>query len=197
MDLYLNFKKDDNNILFYSLLHDNYDKFVEHLFDYSSLLNNTTDHKETLLHYACFYGMIDKFYALINMGAKIEKTKSGNSLLHYACLTGKDNFLIVELVKADFSPIEPNNKGETPLHYCANEKIAHYLNLWCQRNNTYIPLLVDYQGNHVLHTAKKLNHGDTAQYWLRNYPEMDNMTNDTHQTWKDLNFDATIEYIWK
>ena len=197
MDLYLNFKKDNRNILFYSLLHDDYDHFVKSLFDYSSLIDETTEHQESLLHYACFYGMIDKFYALINMGAKIEKTKSGNTLLHYACLTGKDNFLIVELVKSEFVPNEPNHKGETPLHYCANEKIAHYLNLWCQRNKVNIIDIKDNLGNNVLHIAKKLNHGDTAQYWLRHYPQLDTQTNFKNETWKDLNFDTTINCIWK
>ena len=162
-----------NNILFDSLLKDSYENFLRNLFDYSSLINIKNEEGETLLHYASFYGMIDKYYALINMGANIEKTNLGNNLLHYASFSGKDNFLIVELIKSDISPIEENHKGQTSLHYCANEKIAHYFNVWCQRNNILVPSLLDYRKNNVAHIAKELNHNESFLYWIKNYPELE------------------------
>lgn len=162
-----------NKILFDSLLKDSYQKFVQNLFDYSSLINIKNKKGETLLHYASFYGMIDKYYALVNMGANIEKTNSGNNLLHYACFSGKDNFLIVELIKSNISPVEENHQGQTPLHYCANEKIAHYLNLWCQRNNILVCNLKDNNNKNVANIAKELNHNESFLYWIRNYPQLD------------------------
>lgn len=172
-------------ILFHSVINDHYDVFVKKLFDYSSLINTPNIYGETLLHYCCFYGIIDKYYALINIGAIAKNTKNGNNLLHYASYSGKDNFLIVELVKAGICPIQKNHQGKTSLHYSADEKISHYLNLWCLRNNIAIPSLLDEDNNTVAHGCKIAGHHYSAQYWINHYPVLNESINIYGKKWQD------------
>lgn len=174
-------------ILFESLVNDTYDEFVKKLFDYSSLINHVNHEGESLLHHVCLYGLIDKFYALINMGAEISVTYKKNSLLHYAAYGGKDNFLIVELVKLGIYPTQPNIEGMTPLHMVANKQIANYLHLWCNRNNIEIQKLLDSSGNSVVHIAYLLKNFEVIEYWLHHYPEMNNIKNIYGQSWQETN----------
>ena len=167
----------DNPILFYSLLKDTYDKFVENLFNYSSLINISNNENETLLHYCCFYGMIDKYYALINMGAEIQETISKNNLLHYASFSGNDDFLIVELIKLGINPVDENLYGHTSLHFSNNERICHYLNLWCMRNNINVIQLKDKMLNTVAHYSKAIGNNNSNHYWINNYPELKEIKN--------------------
>lgn len=162
----------ESPILFYSLLEDSYDKFVENLFNYSSIINTPNTYGETLLHYCCFHGIIDKYYALINIGAQIKETKNKSNLLHYACINGKDDFLIVELIKSGINPVEKNILGHTCLHYAENEKICHYLNLWCLRNNISVQGIIDNDLNSLIDTSKILGHKKSLHYWKTNYPNM-------------------------
>ena len=162
----------DSPILFNSLLNDNYHEFVKKMFENEHLINIPNKNKEYLLHYCCFYGIIDKYYALSNFNAKPHLTKEKNTLLHYASIGGLDNFLIVELVKSGISPIKSNNYGQTSLHMAKNEPISHYLNLWCMRNNINIMDLLDKKGNTVAHGCYELGFHESAQYWVSNYPEM-------------------------
>ena len=161
-----------NPILFHSLLKDSYDKFVENLFNYSSIIDTPNIYGETLLHYCCFYGIIDKYYALISIGAQRKETKNKNNLLHYACINGKDDFLIVELIKSGISPVKKNILGHTSLHYAENEKICHYLNLWCLRNNIEVEKITDNDSNSLMDTSELLNHKKSLHYWKTNYPHM-------------------------
>lgn len=152
-------------ILFKSVIKDDYNTFLQNLFDYSSLINLQNEKGETILHYICSYGFIDKYYAAINMGAIEKTTNDGDNLLHYASKSGKDNFLIVELVKSGILPNEKNKKGETSLHIAKNEKIANYLHMWCERHNLKITDLIDNENNRVIDTAKKLNNIEVYNYW--------------------------------
>lgn len=175
-----------NNFLFDSLLNDDYDKFVENLYNFSSLIDIPNECGETLLHFSSFYGIIDKYYALINFGAKISLTNSKNNLLHYACFSGNDDFLIVELIKNNLNPIELNNENETVLHMCANERIAHYLNLWCQRNNIKVDSLLDSEGNTILHSAYQYGFSKTANYWKKSFPHLISVKNNHKKLWNEI-----------
>lgn len=179
-------KNNQQNILFNSLSNDEYHLFLKKLFDYSSLINKTNDIGETILHHVCFYGMIDKYYALINMGANIEKTNESNNLLHYASFSGKDNFLIVELIKANILPTEKNIKGQTSLHIAKNKQIAHYLHLWCNRNNVSVLDLKDNNGNYLTHTAQYLGNLEVVDYWSNQYPLFNTLTNNMNERWMDI-----------
>jgi ankyrin repeat protein len=175
-----------HNLLFASILNDSYEVFVKNLFNYSSLINEKNNKGETLLHFACFFGMIDKYYALINVGAIPSLTKEGNNLLHYASFSGKDNYLIVELVKSGISPIEKNLQGQTSLHFCANEQISHYLNLWCIRNKIKIEDLKDNDNNNIAHGCKMAGHETAALYWIKHYPKLSFDQNDYKKLWNEI-----------
>lgn len=175
----------NNLLLFNSLINDNYNDFVKKLFNYNSLINTPNDNGETLLHYASYYGLIDKYYALINMGCNIEVTHKGNNLLHYACISGHDDFLVIELIKLGISPLDKNSYGETSFHLSSNEKISHYLNVWAIRNKINIANLVDENLNTVAHTSKSYGHVNGLYYWLKEYPELDTKANVFNKTWKE------------
>lgn len=162
----------DDPVLFRAVVRDDYEKFVDKLYNYSSLLNTPNINGETLLHYACFLGMVDKYDALVNFEAKIEKTQEGNTLLHYSSFSGYDNFLITELVKAGFSPIEKNLNGETSIHFAGNDWICQYFSFWAFNNQLFIPTLTDNTGNTVAHSSKEYGKIDSYKFWIRNYPEL-------------------------
>lgn len=174
------------NFLFNSLLLDDYDLFVQNLYNYSSLIDTVNIEGETLLHFATFYGMIEKYYALINFGAMPSFTISDNNLLHYACFSGNDDFLIVELINNDINPMNKNSEGENVLHLCSNERIAHYLNVWCQRNKIKPESLIDKNGNTILHSAYQYGFYQTADYWKQSFPELVNIKNHNNQYWNQV-----------
>lgn len=175
----------NNYILFYSLLNEDYNTFVKKLFDYKSLINNSNEKGETLLHYCCYYGLIEKFYAITNLGGVITKTQEGNTLLHYACQSGRDDFMVLELIKMGISPILTNNKGETSLHAVANEKIAHYLNMWAKRNNIEVSNLLDESLNNVAHGCKINGNINGALYWISEYPNLKETENLFGKKWHE------------
>lgn len=175
-----------NLILFYSLKNDHSDDFLKKIFYYHSLIDNTNEHGETLLHYCVYYGLIEQYYALINIGAEIKLTHAGNNLLHYASNSGKDDFLITELVKQGISPLDKNKFQETSLHCSANERISHYFNMWCFRNAIDVKELIDNDNNTVAHSCKLHGHIDSSYYWESNYPELNNKLNVFNKTWKQL-----------
>lgn len=189
----------DNPVLFRAVLRDSYDKFVEKLYSYNSILNTPNVNGETLLHYACFLGMVDKYDALVNFDAKIEKTQEGNTLLHYSAFSGYDNFLVTELVKTGFSPIDKNNSGQTSIHFSGNDWICQYFSVWALNNECNINTLVDNNGNTVAHFAKAQGKIDSYKYWIRNYPELlsiknnDDFTPDEILTSKNLKFCTLLE----
>jgi ankyrin repeat protein len=182
----LNTLLNNKKILWHSITNDHYDLFVKKMFDYSSLIKQTNEKGETLLHIACLLGLIDKYYALINFGVEPTLTNEQNNLLHYASFSGKDNFLIVELVKSGILPIEKNIYGQTSMHFCSNEKICHYLNLWCYRNNIFIPDLTDQYGNNLAHGCMMAGKKNSALYWINNYPILDTQINQQGKTWKQI-----------
>lgn len=172
--------------LLFSLKNDNYDLFTQQLFYYSDYINNYNLNGESLLHYASFYGMIDKYYSLINFGANIFDTINGNNLLHYASFSGKDYFLIVELIKSNILPYIENKNKQTALHFCKDDKITHYLNLWCIRNKINILNLIDIHGNTVAHSCISCGHLKAAEYWIKNYPDLSIIKNNKNQLWFEV-----------
>lgn len=175
-----------NNFLFDSLLIDDYNIFVEKLYNFSSLIDVKNTKGESLLHFSCFYGIIDKYYALINFEAKKNLTNAKDNILHYACFSGNDDFLIVELVKSDINLMERNNEGESVIHLCSNERISHYLNLWCQRNKIKPQDLRDNSGNTILHTSYKYGFNKTVDYWDKSFPELKYIKNKEDQLWNQV-----------
>lgn len=174
------------DVLMESIFKDSYDLFVKKIFEHSSLIHQKNSKGETLLHISCFFGMIDKYYALINVGLEPSITAEGNNLLHYASFSGKDNFLIVELVKSGISPIERNNQGQSALHLCANEQITHYLNLWAIRNKIDVLSLLDNDNNNVAHGCQIAQHSAAALYWIKNYPQLKDQLNYAGKTWEEV-----------
>lgn len=167
----------DNPVLFSSVLRDDYEVFVDKLYHYSSLINTPNIYGETLLHYACFLGMVDKYDALVNFDTKIEKTQQGNSLLHYCSFSGYDNFLITALVKHGQSPIETNEDNQTPIHFSGNSWICQYFYFWAKNKNIKIPLLLDKNGNTVAHISKEQGKIESFNYWIKKFPELLNIEN--------------------
>lgn len=169
-----------------SLLNDDYDKFTLKLFNHISLINEVNEHGENLLHFASFYGLIDKYYALINLDCKLICNNKKNTTLHYASTSGKDPFIILELIKAGILPIEKNINEETAIHYSNDEKITHYMRMWCYRNRIKIEDLKDIEGNTVLHSAFKYGHEHIVSYWLKEYPDLQNLKNDNGKLFYEL-----------
>lgn len=162
-----------NNILHNTILSKSYDEYLVLLYDNLKLMDEPNEHGETALHYACYYGLLDKFYLLVNMGAKVDcLTKKQDTLLHYAAYSGADNFLIVELVKYDISPIARNNEGETSLHLSANNQISHYLYLWCMRNKLLISNLKDNNNFEPIETAYYYKNSMSYNYWVQLYKSL-------------------------
>lgn len=160
----------ENPILFYSVFYDDEKEFLKKLYLFSSLVNISNQKGETPLHYAVYYGRIEKYYMLINFGASIQKTLDGNSLLHYASFSGKDDFLCLDLIHAGLNPLEKNNLQQTPIHLSSNQKLSHYFNMWLQRNNIHISEILDIDLNNVLHSSKIYNHLESFHYWIKEYP---------------------------
>ncbi len=172
-------------ILFNSLINDKYSDFVKNLFNYHSLINEPNSHGETLLHYCSFYGLIEQYYALVNIGAEFKETNHGNTLLHYASISGKDNFLITELIKQGLSPLKKNVFGETALHCSSNEAIAHYFNMWILRNKIELSSLLDDNMNTVAHSCKIHGNIDGSHYWVNSYPILNDSLNIFGKKWNE------------
>lgn len=183
-------------ILFNSLLNDNLDLFINKLFNYKSLINKSNRDGETLLHYCVHFGLIEQYYALINIGAKFKITKFGNNILHYASNSGKDDFLITELVKNGISPLDKNIIYETSLHCSANARISHYFNMWCLRNNINIVKLLDINNNTIAHSCNIHGHYESAYYWVKNYPELSFVVNNLEQKWNNVNIHKNIHGLY-
>lgn len=162
-----------NNILHNSILNKSYDEYLLTLYDNLKIMDEPNDLGETPLHYACYYGLLDKFYLLVNMGANINTlTNNQDNLLHYAAYSGSDNFLIVELVKYEISPIAQNNIGETSLHLSANNQISHYLYLWCMRNKISPTQLKDSNQFEPIESAYYYKHSMSYNYWVQQYKSL-------------------------
>jgi hypothetical protein len=178
-------KTQKNLDLFNSILNDNYETFINKMFNSREIINIHNKKGESLLHFCCFHGIIDKYYALVNFHVIPTLTKKQNSLLHYACFGGKDDFLIVELVKSGIKPDSVNLNNETCLHLSSNEKIAHYLNLWCMRHNINIENLLTKNGNTVAHSCFSYGFFESANYWIRHYPNLALIKNNKMMLWNE------------
>lgn len=169
----LNIKKQlwiDNPILFTSVRDDDYNTFVEKTYKNISLIDTANIYGETVAHYCCYLGFIDKYYALINMGIEIKKTNNDDTLLHYASLGGKDSFLVTELVKCGTYPLNRNKNGITPIHFCSNMTTASYFNLWLQINKIPLKSIKDNYDNSLPHISARNGNLKIANYWIDNEP---------------------------
>lgn len=174
------------NELKQSLLNDDYNNFTLKLFNHISLINETNDYGENLLHFASFYGLIDKYYALINLDCKLISNLKKNTTLHYASTSGKDPFIILELIKAGILPTDENINKETPIHYSNEERITHYMRMWCYRNRVDIKELLDFEGNTVLHSAFKYGNEHIVNYWLKQNLKLENIKNNHEQLFYEI-----------
>lgn len=187
----LNIKKNlwiNNPVLFLSIRDDDYDTFVEKIFKNFSILDTPNVHGESLAHYCCYLGHIDKYYALINMGIEIKKTNKNDTLLHYASLGGRDNFLVTELVKEGTSPLDKNENGITPIHLCSDKTITSYFSLWLKINNISLNMIKDNFGNSIAHTAIQNGNKDIAEYWIHNDSLLNNSLNYEKKTPFEVSF---------
>lgn len=175
------------NILINSLIYDSYEDFIHKLYDNSSHINDVNVLGETLLHFAVFYGMIDKYYALLNFGIDIKLTNNKNSLLHYACYSNKDDFIITELLKLNIDILQKNNKGESCIHLSSNQRICYYLNLYCINNNIDLLNMEDNNKNTVLHTSFGYKFYDSSKFWIINYPKLEEKLNSDNLKYNQIN----------
>lgn len=120
---------------------------------------------ETLLHHACFYGMIEKCYVLLDMGAEFKKTKNGDEPLHYSAFSGADPFLTIELVKIGQKPDSRNSKGLSPIHLSADVKIAGYFARWGERNGIEARSLLDCEGRTPEKAAFDFGRKAVGDFW--------------------------------
>lgn len=155
------------NFLIKSLLKDDIITFNSKILEYKDFIDEKNKNGETLLNLSVYNGLIEKFYILMENNASLNITNEKNNLLHYASYSGKDPFLIVELIKMGINPTEKNIYGETSLHLSSDSKISHYLYLWTNRNHFRIDSLLDNNNNTVLHSACLYKHKSSIEYWKK------------------------------
>lgn len=167
-----------------SLIEDDNDTFTEKLYNNSHLINFKNLNGESLLHYAAYYGYVDKFTTLINMGSNIEKTNNGDTLLHYTALGGKDFFLFNQLIKDGFNLLETNNKGITPFHICKNISAFSfaYRYLYMKNLNFRATNIVDGYSNNPAHLAMKNKHLDIYEFLKFEEPNIEFSLNYFNET---------------
>lgn len=182
-----------NNILLHSLIYDNVDDFIEKTYNNISLINEKNKMGETLLHYASFFGLTEKFITLYNMGATYSKTNKGDTLLHYSLLGGKDYLLFNQLIKDGFSLLEPNNLNITPLHLCKDLSMASssYQYLQMKYFNFKISAIKDLFGNTPAHTAIQNNHLEVFHFFTHQEESLKNELNNLNQKPFDI---STAKY---
>lgn len=167
------------------LIHsDSIDNFIYHLHNNISLINNTFQNGDTLLHIASYYGKHEHFDVLINMGALIKDNNKGESLLHYAMAKCYDDYLVTNLVKMGFNPIKKNINGLTPLHLGGSEKIAAYFNNQFKVKKINIESIIDNNGNNITHTSYMQNNIKALKYWIQNVPSIEKTNNENLFWWQ-------------
>lgn len=167
----------------------NYDNeyLLSFLYTYPNYLFIKNNFGETLLHYISFYGYLDKYILCVNFENKFNfLTNNRDTLLHYSSFAGKDIYILIDLIKNKLSPLFKNKQGLTPIHFSKNTQIAHYFNMWCIRNNVDLHLVLDDNGNSVLHTAFLLKNKEVCNYWINQYPKLTNIQNNKLLLWNDL-----------
>lgn len=167
----------DNPILFHSAYYDDYSTFVAKIYYNESFINIPNIYGESVAHYCCYMGLIDKYYALLSMDANPHNSKNGDTLLHYASYGGKDSFLVTELIKNGTSPLIQNKNGITPIHLSSELTISGYFYLWLQSQNIPLLNIVDNENNNISHIAFQNGFSDVAQYWLSQDERLGEQTN--------------------
>lgn len=116
----------------------------------TSLINLPDDNSNTPLLYATFKGSYEKVEILITNGAKVEmRNFMGLSVMHMAAQGDKPNLLIYFKEKYNFSIIDRDFPGNTPLHWAchmAAENSINFLLSWMNDIN-----ILDRKGQTPLH----------------------------------------------
>lgn len=161
-------------VLIDGLFHLDYDSFTELIYHHKKNINSTNEKGETLLHFACYYGLVDKFIILSNMGAIAKKTISYDTLLHYASFGGKDYYLFHSLVKDGYSLLEANKNGLTPLHLCSNLAMSSLSYRYLEMKELHFKLssIIDENGNNPAHIAAQNNHRDVLDFYIQEEPSI-------------------------
>ena len=115
-----------------------------------SLVNLPDDNSNTPLLYAAFKGDYEKADILIKHGAKVEmRNFMGLSVMHMAAQGDKPNMLIFFKEKYNFSVLDRDFPGNTPLHWAchmAQENSINFLLTWMNDVN-----VLDRKGQTPLH----------------------------------------------
>lgn len=148
-----------------NLINFSHEDFIYEIYQNRKYINIINDFGEGLLHYYCYHGEIEKYEALLNFGCPVFKTFSGNTLLHYALNGGKDEYITLELIKTGHSPLDRNNRGETPIHLASSEASCSFLNNWLTINKYDLNSIRDLNNNTPAHTAKMYAKIDSFIYW--------------------------------
>lgn len=172
-----------NKILLDNLFFSDADSFVEIIYNHQSLIDATNSQGESLLHFACYHGLVEKFIILLNMGATPSKTNNNDTLLHYTALGGNDYFLFHQLIKDGFDLLDRNTLGATPFHLCKNISLASFAYRYLQMKETNFQLkaIIDIYGNTPAHTAAQNNHWDVLEFFIQEEPEIAQIKNNFGQ----------------
>lgn len=160
-------------ILINGLFNLDYDSFTELIYNHKNYINYTNEKGETLLHFACYYGLVDKFIILSNMGAIAKKTSNNDTLLHYASLGGKDYYLFHSLIKDErYNLLESNKNGLTPFHLCSNLAMSSmaYRYLEMKELNFKLSSIIDNNGNNPAHISAQNSHQDVLDFYIQEDP---------------------------
>lgn len=157
-------KSNDKNIdkIFNKLINLTYEEFVDYLLSNRFNIEKQNCQGETLLHLCCLHGFIEKFYTLVYMGAKTDITnKQGHNILHYSCMGSRDLYLTQEIAKKYISVLMVDYEGNTPMHYCDNEKDIIYFYNWSQINKINLRNIVNHKGENIYDFAEKRKYKNT------------------------------------
>lgn len=172
------------NFLLDGLFKLDYDSFIELIYLNQKYIDFNNEHGETLLHFASYYGLVDKFIILVNMGAKQKKTINNDTLLHYCSLGGKDYYLFHNLIKEGYNLLETNNQGLTPLHLCKDLSMSSMSYRYLEMKDLKFKLskILDFNGNNPAHIAAQNNHQEVLNFFIQEEPSIVSTVNFKGQT---------------
>lgn len=147
------------------LLYEDSDNFLKTIYEYRHQLNLSNRKGETLLFYACYYGLTEQFFTLLSFGVTITKTINGNSLLHYALYNSNDFLIVSELIKMGVKPLDVNNNNEPAFFYSSNNIFNHYLYTMLTQQKINIESIKDFNNFNILDFSYYHNNMETFLYW--------------------------------
>jgi len=149
------------------LIHLSYEDFITRILAKPQLdINFQNPAGETALHLCCQYGYLDKFYALVYMGADYKiKNNFGDTILHYAAFYSRDFVLTQEIAKKYIDPLEKNDKGLSSIDICSSLQDRIFFFNWAQLHKIKLPL-TELSINRDSH-LKDIEHLEVASEALR------------------------------